>query len=221
MVRAGTSGADALILDLGIDGAERAAARQRVIDFMASRDDTAPAVFVMVAAIGTPECEDDIRTLTAARPAGFVLQQATGGADVTRLAALLGAAEADIGIDDGATAIVPLATQTPAAILGLATYVGSSSRLLGLAWDALSLKASLGSRAIEDESGALTTPYSLARNQCLISAMAAGLHAIDRAEPGEGRAFINSCNEAWRDGFAGKIATSPAQVPVINGVFGV
>lgn len=214
------SGADALIIDLKADGPERASVRQRVAGFITDRNASAPATFVRIEALGSPVCEEDINALTSARPTGFVLPQAAGGADVTRLAALLAAAEADAGIADGATGIVPLATQTPAALAGLSSYAGASARTAALVWDSQSLQSALGSHACEDENGALTTLYERVRNQCLIAAAAAGIAAIDRPEMGSGPAFVKSCNMAWRDGFSGKLATSPDQVAIINGIFG-
>ncbi|MGE0233203.1 MAG: aldolase/citrate lyase family protein [Flavobacteriaceae bacterium] len=220
LMAARRSGADALILDLAAGGPDRMAVREMAARFVEACGTSDPVPYVMIASVGTAECDGDVRAITAARPAGLVLCRAGGGGDVTRLAALLAAAEADAGVEDGATKILALATDTPAAVLGLATYAGASMRLAGLIWGPQRLREELGSRAIEDESGTLTTLYAHVRNQCLISAAAAGVAAIDRAEPAAGAALANACTAAWRDGFSGKIAVSPDQVTVMNAIFG-
>ena len=220
MAAALESGADALVVELGAGG-PRAAARERTCAFLAGCDRAAgPAIFVMIAALDDPDCDADVRALAGARPAGLVLPRAAGGADAARLGALLAAAEAEAGLDDGSITVLPLATQTPASVFGLGTYAGATGRLAGLAWYLPGLRDALGSRAAHDETGALTTPYALVRNLCLIGASSAGVPAIDHAGPEEGKALIDICNAAWRDGFSGKLALSAAQVPVINGIFG-
>jgi citrate lyase subunit beta/citryl-CoA lyase len=83
------------------------------------------------------------------------------------------------------------------------------------------LSAELGAHANRDEQGRFLDPYRLARTLCLAGAAAAGVPALDtvyvdfRNDAGLRR----ECEEACRDGFLGKIAIHPAQVPVINEVF--
>ena len=101
------------------------------------------------------------------------------------------------------------------------TYPGSSPRLTGLTWGAEDLSAELGAEANRDPQGNFLDPYRLARALCLVGAAAAQVPAIDtvyvdfRNEAGLRR----ECEEARRDGFVGKLAIHPAQVPVINAVF--
>ena len=97
----------------------------------------------------------------------------------------------------------------------------ASERLIGLTWGAEDLSAELGAHANRDAQGQFLDPYRLARSLCLAGAAAAQVPAIDtvyvdfRNEQG----FRRECEDAARDGFVGKMAIHPAQVPVINAVF--
>ena len=64
-------------------------------------------------------------------------------------------------------------------------------------------------------------PYRLARMLCLAGAAAAEVPAIDTVyvDFRDSDGFRRECEEARRDGFTGKMAIHPAQVPIINEVF--
>jgi citrate lyase subunit beta/citryl-CoA lyase len=101
------------------------------------------------------------------------------------------------------------------------TFADVSSRLIGMTWGAEDLSAELGARANRDAQGRFLDPYRLARSLCLAGAAAAAVPAIDtvfvdfRNDVG----FRRECEEACREGFVGKMAIHPAQVPIINEVF--
>ena len=61
----------------------------------------------------------------------------------------------------------------------------------------------------------------MARALCLAGAAAAGVPAIDTVfvDFHDSEAFRRECEAARRDGFSGKMAIHPAQVPIINEVF--
>jgi citrate lyase subunit beta/citryl-CoA lyase len=79
----------------------------------------------------------------------------------------------------------------------------------------------LGAETNRDNQGRFTDPYRLARTLCLAGAGAAGVPALDtvfvdyRDEAG----LRIEAEEARRDGFTGKLAIHPGQVPIINAVF--
>jgi len=129
--------------------------------------------------------------------------------------------EALAGLSAGHVAIVAIATETAQALFLAGTYRGASPRLAGLTWGAEDLSAELGAEANRDADGNFLDPYRLARALCLAGAANAEVQAIDtvyvdfRNEAGLAR----ECEEARRDGFTGKMAIHPAQVPVINEVF--
>jgi citrate lyase subunit beta/citryl-CoA lyase len=219
-----TSGADALILDLedSIAPAGKAAARETTAAFLrGAQGGTRPRLYVRINGLDTGLTDDDLDAVMPARPDGILLPKAEGGASIMHLDAKLTAREALAGIDDGATPILALTTETAKALFLAGSYGGSSARLAGLTWGAEDLSAELGAEANRDAAGNFLDPYRLARALCLAAAAAAQVQAIDtvyvdfRNDAGLRR----ECEEARRDGFTAKLAIHPGQVAAINEVF--
>ena len=220
-----TSGADALLLDLedSIAPDGKAAARETTLAFLreAQPIPQRPRLFVRVNGFQTGLIDADLQTVMAGKPDGILLPKAEGGASVANLDDALTALEARLGLAEGDTAILALTTETAKAMFLAGSYGGSSGRLAGLTWGAEDLSAELGAEANRDASGDFLDPYRLARTLCLAGAAAAQVPALDTVYVD----FRNSdglrreCEEARRDGFVGKLAIHPAQVPVINEVF--
>src|SRR5262249_51874941 len=124
-------------------------------------------------------------------------------------------------LPDGDIKILPIATETAAALFVVGTFAGSSARLAGLTWGAEDLSAELGARANRDAQGRFLDPYRLARVLCLAGAAAAEVPALDTVyvDFRNAEGFRRECEDACRDGFVGKMAIHPAQVPIINEVF--
>lgn len=203
--RAAASGADALVIDVA--GADAPALR-RTAAFLA-RPGT---VYLRLGSLLAADTIVLLDALVPARPAGVMLAGAEGGADVTRLAALLRPREAVAGIADGATKIIAL-TDTPATLLQLATYRDASPRLAALAWDDRPLAAALSADDV-------TAVAHAARTGTLLAAAAAGVAALDRPLPGGDPATLaGEAEAARRAGFAGKLALAAEDVAVINRVF--
>lgn len=219
------SGADLLLLDLedSIAPENKPAARQTTLAFLRETGVAAqrPRLFVRVNGIATGLIDADLDAVLAGRPDGIMLPKAEGGVSVSHLDAKLTAREAIHGLPAGSTAILALATETAKAMFLAGSYGGASERLVGLTWGAEDLSAELGAEANRDAQGSFLDPYRLARALCLVAAAAAQVPAFDtvyidfRNEAGLRR----ECEEARRDGFSGKMAIHPAQVPVINNVF--
>jgi citrate lyase subunit beta/citryl-CoA lyase len=150
-----------------------------------------------------------------------MLPKAEGGASVAQAGAKLAVREATSGLPDGSVKILPIATETAAALFLAGTFAGSSSRLMGLTWGAEDLSAELGAQANRGADGRFLDPYRLARVLCLTGAAAAQVPAIDTVyvEFRDEKGFRRECEEACRDGFTGKMAIHPAQVPIINELF--
>ncbi len=218
------AGADALILDLedSVAAANKGAARLTALAFLREQRGAPgrPALFVRINGFDTGLSEGDLDAVMTAAPDGVMLPKAGGGADVTLLDARIAVREALHGLTAGGTAILAIATETASSLFALGTYPDCSPRLAGLAWGAEDLSAEVGALAVRS-AGAWTEPFRLTRNLCLFAAAAAGVAAIDtvhtnfRDLDGLGR----ECEEAARDGFAGKLAIHPAQVPIINHAF--
>jgi citrate lyase subunit beta / citryl-CoA lyase len=223
--KAMSSGADALLVDLedsiALDG--KARARESAAAFVRSAltARSRPSLCVRVNGLQTGLTDADLDAVAPAKPDAIMLPKTEGGASVIHLAAKLEVREAQADLPAGHIKILPIATETAASLFVAGTFAGASERLIGLTWGAEDLSAELGARANRDGQGRFLDPYRLARSLCLAGAAAAQVPAIDtvyvdfRDEHG----FRRECEDAARDGFIGKMAIHPAQVPIINAVF--
>ena len=220
-----SSGADALIIDLedsiAVDG--KAKARQSAAAFLKEVMPGAarPYILVRVNGLQTGFTDADLDAIAPAKPDAIMLPKAEGGASVIHADAKLAVREAQNALPDGHIKILPIATETAAAMFLAGTFAGSSKRLIGLTWGAEDLSAELGAQANRDAAGHFLDPYRLARVLCLAGAAAAGIPAIDTVyvDFRNAEGFRRECEDAGRDGFTGKMAIHPAQVPIINEVF--
>jgi citrate lyase subunit beta / citryl-CoA lyase len=223
--KAMSSGADALIIDLedsvALDG--KARARQSAAAFLkdALAVNLRPYLLVRVNGLTTGLTDDDLDAIAPAKPDAIMLPKAEGGASVVHADAKLAVREATNDLPDGRIKIIAIATETAASLFLAGTFANAGARLTGLTWGAEDLSAELGAQANRDAQGRFLDPYRLARVLCLVAAAAADVPAIDtvyvdfRNEKG----FRRECEEACRDGFNGKMAIHPAQIPIINEVF--
>ncbi|MEZ5787264.1 MAG: CoA ester lyase [Xanthobacteraceae bacterium] len=218
------SGADALIIDLedSVVLERKASARIAAAEFIhaAVAGTPRPHIMVRVNGLTTGLTDDDLAAIVPARPDSIMLPKAEGAPSIIHLDAKLKVQEAEAGLSDGHVKIVPLVTETAMSLFLAGTYRDSSARLIGLTWGAEDLSADLGAEANRGPDGRFLEPYRFARTICLTAAAAAQVQAIDTL----GVDFRNldalrmDCEEARRDGFTGKLAIHPAQVPVINEV---
>jgi citrate lyase subunit beta/citryl-CoA lyase len=215
MAKAAATGADALILDLedSVTPDAKPRARAAIAAFLA--EPRRQTLFVRINPLESPWTEEDLAALAPAAPDGIVLPKAAGGADLKRLSARL-----DEDFHAG-TLILPIATETPAAIFQLGTYGGVTPRLAGLTWGAEDLPAAIGAATSRETDGRYTPPYEMARSLTLFAAHAAGVAAIDTVYPDfRDLAGLNAyAGRAARDGFTGMMAIHPSQVAPINEAF--
>ncbi|MFZ0422023.1 MAG: CoA ester lyase [Xanthobacteraceae bacterium] len=223
--KAMASGADAVIVDLedsiAYDG--KARARESAAAFLkaAVPAKARPYLLVRVNGLQTGLTDADLDAVAAAKPDAIMLPKAEGGASVIHADAKLAVREAINDLPDGHIKIMPIATETAAALFVAGTFAGASARLLNLTWGAEDLSAELGAHANRDPQGHWLDPYRLARALCLAGAASAQVPAIDTVfvDFRDSDGFRGECEEASRDGFLGKMAIHPAQVPIINEVF--
>ena len=223
--KAMTSGADALIIDLedsvAFDG--KAKARDSAAAFLKSAMPAAPRPYIMVRvnALQTGLTDADLNAIAPVKPDAIMLPKAEGGASIMHADAKLSVREAINGLPDGHIRIFAIATETAASLFVAGTFAGASPRLAGLTWGAEDLSAELGANANRDAEGRFLDPYRLARVLCLAGAAAAQVPALDTVyvDFRDSAGFRRECEDAARDGFVGKMAIHPAQVPIINEVF--
>lgn len=220
------SGADVLLIDLedSVAPTAKAEARRITAAFIERARDlpTRPKLYVRINALETGLVEADLDGVMAARPDGIMLPKAEGGADITRLDAKIAVREATFDLTDGATRIVAIATETANALFGLGSYRGASRRLVGLAWGGEDLSADLGAQGTKEAGGGWTEPYRVARALNLFGAVAAGVQPIDTVYTNfrDLEGLEAECRLTARDGYTAKMAIHPAQVEVINRVYG-
>ncbi|OQW80469.1 MAG: CoA ester lyase [Proteobacteria bacterium ST_bin14] len=211
MAKAAALDADALILDLedSVTLAAKPAARAAIAAFLA--EPRHQLLFVRINPLDSGLAADDLAAVLGARPDGIVLPKAEGGASLAALDAHLA----------GDMLILPIATETPAAVFAMGSYGGVSKRLCGLTWGAEDLPAAIGASTSRESDGSYTAPYQLARSLTLFGAHAAGVAAIETVYPDfrdlDGLAVYAA--RGRRDGFTGMMAIHPSQVPVINAAF--
>lgn len=223
LAKAGSTGADAIILDLedSVALSNKEAARANARDYLKSASAEGPRVCVRMNALDTPFWESDLQAVIARRPFAIMIPKTISGDCVKTVAAKLDLLEREAGIEAGVTRLFCVATETAASLFNLGTYAGSSPRLFALTWGAEDLATALGARSNKDERGVYTEPYRLARTLTLAGAVAAGVIPLDgvykdfRDEAG----LVAEAREAVRDGFTAKMAIHPAQVPIINRIF--
>jgi citrate lyase subunit beta / citryl-CoA lyase len=225
LAKALSAGADVLILDLedSVAPARRPQARTMAAEFIKANAAAPgrPRLYVRINPLDSADAEADLAGVMPAGPDGIMQPKPDSGEDVHRLSIALGHHEERAGLERGATRILPIATETAVSVLRLPTYIGSSSRVVGMTWGAEDLSAVVGSLSSRGADGALTSPYRLVRDLCLMTCVAAGVQPIDsvfvdfRNDAG----LRQEAREAARDGFTGKIAIHPDQVAAINETF--
>jgi citrate lyase subunit beta/citryl-CoA lyase len=218
-------GADAVIIDLedSIAPERKEHARAAALEFLksASAKKQRPRILVRINGFDTGMTDADLDAVVPGKPDAIVFPKAEGGASVMHLDAKLTAREAIAGLPEGSIKILAQAVESAAGLFAAGTFRDASRRLIGMTWGPEDLSAELGAETNRDEHGRLTEPYRLARNICLYGAAAAKLPAIETiyADFRNLEALRRDTDEARRDGFSGRLAIHPAQVPVINEVF--
>ena len=223
--KAFASGADGIILDLedSITPERKDEARAATLAFLKAKAalKDRPRLLVRINGLETGMVDADLEAVVPGAPDAVLFPKAEGGPTVVHLDAKLTAREAMAGLAEGSIKILAQAVETAAGVFSAGTYRDCSARLIGLTWGPEDLSAELGAEANRDADGELTEPYRLARNLCLFGAAAARVPAfetihVDYRNP---EVLRQDTEIARRDGFAGRIAIHPAQVPVINEVF--
>jgi citrate lyase subunit beta/citryl-CoA lyase len=219
-VKAGASGADALILDLedSVAPSQKPAARQFVAKLL---DDPSPrgwSFFVRVNALDTGLALDDLSAVVKPGLGAIMIPKANGAEDLTRFGHYLDALETKAGMPLGSVKMSVVATETATAMFALGSYAPAHPRLAALTWGAEDLAAAIGATDNKEPDGAWTFPYQVARAQCLFAATAAEVWPIDTiyADFRDLDGLERECRRSRRDGFLGRLAIHPEQVATIN-----
>ena len=223
--KAMASGADGVIVDLedSIAAESKESARKLALDFLKSaqsRKDR-PQLLVRVNGLDTGMTDADLDAVVPGKPDAVLLPKAEGGATVIHLDAKLTVREALAGLPEGEIKILAQTVESPAGLFSAGSYRNCSGRLIGMTWGPEDLSAELGAEVNREIDGTLTEPYRIARAMCLFGAAAAKVPAIETIYVNfrDTDVLRKDTELARRDGFTGRLAIHPAQVPVINEVF--
>ena len=216
--KAAASGADAIILDLedSVSPANKETARAAVADYLTGTREV--ITLVRVNPLDGHMTAADVAAIVGGRPDAIMLPKADGAPSIQQLDTIL---RSESPRDASLPPVLPIATETPAAIFTLGTYREVKDRLVGLTWGAEDLPAAIGATTSRTEDGSYTSPYEVARALTLFAAHGAGVAAIDTVFP----AIKNEAGlaayaaRARRDGFTGMMAIHPSQVEPINAAF--
>jgi citrate lyase subunit beta/citryl-CoA lyase len=204
------SDADAIIFDLedSVAPAMKPVARDMLKNLL--KRTGGPEWWVRINPLGSEFIKDDLELIGIADIHGIVFPKSEGGADITELAHRT-----------GNIPIHAIVTETPASLFGLLSYRDRKSPLVAMTWGAEDLSAALGASSKYDANGELSFTYRLARSLCLAGAVAAGVQPVDSifADFRDDDGLRTEAEAARREGFTGKLAIHPAQVPVINAAF--
>jgi citrate lyase subunit beta/citryl-CoA lyase len=210
IMKALDSEADAIIFDLedSVAPALKPVAREMLRNLL--RRSGGPEWWVRINPLGSEFIREDLELIAISDLRGIVLPKTESGEDVTELSHRT-----------GTIPIHAIVTETPASLFGLLSYRQPGSPLAAMSWGAEDLSAALGASSKYDADGKLSFTYKLARSLCLAGAVAAGVQPVDGvfADIRDLEGLKAEAEAARSEGFTGKLAIHPDQVPVINAAF--
>jgi len=211
--KAAASGADAVILDLedSVAPERKPYGRDAIREWLLEPRDCVS--FVRINPLASEFITADLEMTLPSRPGGLVLPKAEGADSIVALRAMAKGVVMP--------PILPIATETPAAIFELGSFRHAREYLAGLTWGAEDLPAAIGATSAREHDGGYTPPYEMARSLTLFAAHSAAVAAIETVFPRieAVEALESYVSRARRDGFTGMMAIHPSQVAVINRAF--
>lgn len=197
--------ADALIVDLA-SGAIGGEAVRAIFDAARER----LPVFARINSPTADRLAADVVSAMSFRPFGIVLPQIAAFIDIEELGAHLRVSEAELGLADGGTRIMPTIGM-PAGALALTENGRLSQRVAALVWEWPG--SSAGER--------LNDAARLSRSLTVLAASRHSMPAIAALPPvsGAGETFKATCSAARFEGIEGVIVHGEAQARAANAIF--
>jgi citrate lyase subunit beta/citryl-CoA lyase len=149
-----------------------------------------------------------------------MLPKCAGAADLQALDHHLEALETAAGLAVGSIGVLPIVTETAAAVLALHTCPQAAGRVLAFCFGAEDFSADLGIDPRRPDFS-YPPPVAAARAAVLTMAAAAGRPALDTPwpDPRNPDGLAREAAEAASDGFAGKLCIHPGQIEAVNAAF--
>ncbi len=223
LVKAVAAGSDALAIDLedAVLPARKAVGREMLIEF-AKTYNAESELWVRVNDLTSGELLRDLACVVKVAPKGILLPKIRDRQDVETVQNYLSMAESMAGLVEGSIKILAIATETPQIIMNMPGLAAKRpERVVGLIWGAEDLSSAIGAGDPRQADGAWRPAYHQVRNQCLFAAHAMEVAVMDTVfvDFRDPEGCRKSAEMARYDGFTGKIAIHPDQVPIINEAF--
>ncbi|MHB1135006.1 MAG: HpcH/HpaI aldolase/citrate lyase family protein [Chloroflexota bacterium] len=226
LARAGTSGEDAVILDLedSVPLQEKEATRplvRQAIDTVSAA--TGVAVYARVNPLGSKTAYSadlalaDLAALACANLAGVILPKAESPEEIRQADAALLAREHDLGLPERGIELVPMLETAKGILAALEIARAVPGRVRLLSTGAADLTVDLGISWTRGEE-----ELFYARSHLVLASRAAGLEApLDAvwADIDDEEGLLRSARLARQLGFQGKTLIHPRQVAPVNAVF--
>src|SRR5690606_26362915 len=133
-------------LEDSVTAEKKAHARLNIAEYLALPRQS--IVLVRINPIDSGLAETDLAAILSAnlsnRPDGLVLPKAENSLSIEKLVEMMG---------ENAVPILPIATETPAAVFSLGSYQRVSAHLIGLTWGAEDLPAAIGAASSREDDG--------------------------------------------------------------------
>jgi len=215
--KAGSRGADAVILDLedSVPMPDKETARLFVRDALGDVGSGGSRVFCRVNAFATGLLEEDLSWIVRTGLDGIMLPKAEDADGVARLSGLLETLEKEHALEPGSVAIMPL-VESAKGIMKAAEVASASPRIVGIAFGGVDFCRDMG---IEPTDDGIELQYP--RAAVAIAARAAGVISIDTPciAARDTDRLVAESRAARGGGFGGKLLIHPSQVEPVNEVF--
>ncbi len=215
--------ADALIFDLedSVATPRKQIGREMINEFMSARAQTDRKIkfYVRINPLESDAPLRDLAGIMAGKPDGIMVPKVSGPHDVDLISKYLDVLEIEHGTEAGSTKIVAITGESSAGVLSFGEYAKANlPRMVGMSWGPWDLAADVGAAGNRHEDGSYEYTYRMAMSLSLLGAKAAGVQAIDTAftEFKDSEGLLKWCKMIRREGWTGKIAIHPAQVPIIH-----
>ena len=216
LLNADVHGADGIILDLedAVATDQKDAARILVRNAVRAMDYSVRSLVIRVNPLDTPYCREDLAAAVPLRPAYIMPTKVGGAEELEALSALIAPLEAENGIPEGSTALMPL-IETARGIEN-AYAIACAPRVRALLLGAEDYTADLRAERSKE-----SQEIAYARGRILNAARAAGAEVIDTpfTDVNDREGLLADARHARALGFTGKASISPRHVADINSAF--
>ncbi len=217
LYKAGTLGADAIIIDLedAVPMADKETARFFTRDILPALSKQPSRVWVRVNALTTGLTGDDIEAVIQAGVSGIMLPKTEGAADIQQASTLLSAAEKQRKLPAASVQLIPL-LETARGVAAAREIAAADARVVAVAFGGVDFSRDM--RVTLTPEG---RELAFARAQIALMAHAGGVQAIDTPwiDVHDRDGLLRHAHDARQYGFHGKLLIHPNQVAPVNTAF--